>query len=122
MKKIINIVLILTLAIGIFAACAKKDTTNEATPDEATPDVTQEAEQDKVTINENLQEAAIKVAAIETAYGSEMWTKVCDAFTKKTGIKVELTTNKILEDVIGAQMKAGDYPRYNRRIKHDSSR
>lgn len=110
MKKIISIVLILTLAIGIFAACAKKDTTNEATPDEATPDVTQEAEQDKVTINENLQEAAIKVAAIETAYGSEMWTKVCDAFTKKTGIKVELTTNKILEDVIGAQMKAGDYP------------
>ena len=31
----------------------------------------------------------ISVAAIETAYGSEMWQKVADAFTEETGIKVE---------------------------------
>ena len=36
----------------------------------------------------------ISVAAIETAYGSEMWQKVADAFTEETGIKVELTTDK----------------------------
>jgi N-acetylglucosamine transport system substrate-binding protein len=52
----------------------------------------------------------IKVAAIETAYGTEMWQQVCDAFTEVTGIEVELVTDKNLEDVIGPSMKAGDYP------------
>ena len=52
----------------------------------------------------------IKVAAIETAYGSEMWQQVADAFTAETGIAVELTTDKNLEDVIGPSMQGGDYP------------
>ena len=52
----------------------------------------------------------IKVAAIETAYGSEMWQQVADAFTEQTGIAVELTTDKNLEDVIGPSMQGGDYP------------
>ena len=52
----------------------------------------------------------IKVAAIETAYGSEMWQKVTEAFTAQTGIKMELTTDKNLEDVIGPSMQGGDYP------------
>ncbi|HIV50348.1 MAG TPA: twin-arginine translocation signal domain-containing protein, partial [Candidatus Faecalibacterium intestinipullorum] len=52
----------------------------------------------------------IKVAAIETAYGSEMWKKVAEAFTEQTGIAVELTTDKNLEDVIGPSMQGGDYP------------
>ena len=54
--------------------------------------------------------AAISVAAIETAYGSEMWQKVVDAFTAETGIEVELTTDKNLEDVIGPSMQGGEYP------------
>ncbi len=36
--------------------------------------------------------------------------EVCDAFTAETGIKVELTTDKKLEDVIGPSMQGGDYP------------
>lgn len=52
----------------------------------------------------------LKVAAIETAYGSEMWQEVCDAFTAETGIEVELVTDKNLEDVIGPSMKTGDFP------------
>ncbi len=56
------------------------------------------------------EDVTIKVAAIETAYGSEMWQKVTDAFTAQTGIKVELTTDKNLEDVIGPSMQGGDYP------------
>ena len=31
-----------------------------------------------------------------------MWQEVTDAFTEETGIQVELTTDKKLEDVIGA--------------------
>ena len=56
------------------------------------------------------EDVTITVAAIETAYGSEMWQKVTDAFTAQTGIKVDLTTDKNLEDVIGPSMQGGDYP------------
>ena len=52
----------------------------------------------------------IKVAAIETAYGAEMWQEVANAFEAETGIKVELTTDKNLEDVIGPSMQGGTYP------------
>ena len=52
----------------------------------------------------------ISVAAIETGYGSQMWQEVTDAFTEETGIQVELTTDKKLEDVIGPSMQGGEYP------------
>jgi len=55
----------------------------------------------------------IKVAALESAYEETypgMWQEVCDAFTAQTGIVVELTVERNLEDVIGASMQGGDYP------------
>ena len=55
----------------------------------------------------------IKVAALESAYEDTypgMWQEVCDAFTAQTGIAVELTVERNLEDVIGASMQGGDYP------------
>ena len=52
----------------------------------------------------------LSVAAIETAYGSEIWQEVTAAFTELTGIQVDLVTDKNLEDVISAPMKAGDSP------------
>ena len=52
----------------------------------------------------------ISVAAIETAYGSQMWVDVCAAFEAETGIKVDLVTDKNLEDVIGAAMQGGEFP------------
>ena len=55
-------------------------------------------------------DVTIKVAAIETGYGADMWKKVAEAFTAQTGIKVDLTTDKKLEDVIGPSMQGGDYP------------
>ena len=58
----------------------------------------------------NTAGGTIKVAAIETSYGTEVWNKVCEAFTEQTGIKVELTIDKKLEDVIGPAMQGGEYP------------
>ena len=52
----------------------------------------------------------LSVAAIETAYGSEIWQEVTAAFTELTGIQVDLVTDKNLEDVISAPMKAGEFP------------
>lgn len=53
----------------------------------------------------------LKVAAVETAYGAQMWKDVCDAFEKANpGVKVQLTIDKKLEDIITPDMKAGNYP------------
>ena len=52
----------------------------------------------------------IKVAAIETAYGSQVWADVAAAFEAETGIKVELTTDKNLEDVLSGPMQNGEFP------------
>ena len=84
MKKIVALLLALIMAFGL-VACGPKQ-------------------------NEAPKDATIKVAAIETAYGSEVWAKVAEAFTAQTGIKVELTTDKNLEDVISAPMQNGEYP------------
>lgn len=60
---------------------------------------------------DNNDPSTLKVAVLESAYGSEMWERVCDEYEKINGsITVELTAEKNLEDVIGAQMKGGDYP------------
>ena len=52
----------------------------------------------------------IKVAVQENAYGSDMWKKVCDAFEKLTGTKVELVIDTDITDNIEASMKNGKYP------------
>lgn len=53
----------------------------------------------------------LKVAAVETAYGADMWKEVSAAFEKANpGVKVELTVDKKLEDIITPQMKSGEYP------------
>ena len=82
MKKLFALLLASIMVLGLFAGCAPTDN----------------------------GEVVLKVAAIETAYGSQMWKDVCAAFTAQTGIKVELVTEKNLEDVIGASMQGGDYP------------
>ncbi|MCI6377421.1 MAG: carbohydrate ABC transporter substrate-binding protein [Clostridiales bacterium] len=53
---------------------------------------------------------SIQVAAIETAYGSDIWVKVAEAFTAQTGIAVDLITDKNLEDIIGPAMQGGEFP------------
>ena len=110
MKKIITMLLVGTIGLTTLTGCTSKATKEAATTESAVDETSKEVQTPAEEKTQEAEAVTIKVAAIETAYGAEMWTKVCDAFTAKTGIKVELTTDKSLEDVIGAQMKAGDYP------------
>ena len=98
MKKTIAMLLVLVLALGMLAGCGSSNTAAEA-PAADSGDTAAEA-----------PAAEISVAAIETAYGSEMWQQVAEAFTAETGIKVNLTTDKNLEDVIGPAMQGGEFP------------
>ena len=88
MKKFIALLLALVMAFGLVACGGTSDSGNDGTAEGKT----------------------IKVAAIETAYGSDVWVQVAAAFEAETGIKVELTTDKNLEDVISGPMQNGDYP------------
>ena len=93
-KKILCTMMSMVMVASLFAGCG----TDSGTENSASDNSKKEAG------------TTISVAAIETAYGSEMWQEVADAFTKETGIQVELTTDKKLEDVIGPSMQGGEYP------------
>ena len=102
MKKIIALVLALVMVMSL-AACGAKQAEETKAPEAGnnTPVETKAPETKAVTI---------KVAAIETAYGSQVWADVCAAFEAETGIKVELTTDKNLEDVLTGPMQNGEFP------------
>ncbi|MCH6267249.1 carbohydrate ABC transporter substrate-binding protein [Neobacillus citreus] len=53
----------------------------------------------------------LQVAALESAYGKDMWTKVIEAYEEANPkVDVKLTADKNLEEVISPNMKAGNYP------------
>ena len=85
MKKIIALCLVAAMAVTMLAGCSKE--------------------------GEGTANKTLKLAALESAYGTEGWKAVIDAFEKANpGVKVELTIDKNIEDVISPKMKAGDYP------------
>ncbi|MBQ7098512.1 MAG: carbohydrate ABC transporter substrate-binding protein [Oscillospiraceae bacterium] len=100
MKKIIALLLALAMVMSL-AACGGK----------SEPAATEAPKADAPAAEAPAAEAVtIKVAAIETAYGSQVWVDVAAAFEAETGIKVELTTDKNLEDVLTGPMQNGEFP------------
>jgi len=98
MKKLIALLLACVMVLGL-AACGSPTPAPPIRPKPSTePAPSAESA------------GQIDVAAIETAYGAEMWQKIADAFTAQTGIQVNLTTDKMLEDVIGPSMQGGEFP------------
>ena len=94
MKKIIALLMAMTMSLSLVACGGGK--TEAPAPEASAPEAS--------------APASIKVAAIETAYGSQVWADVAAAFTAETGIEVELTTDKNLEDVLTGPMQNGEYP------------
>ncbi len=103
MKKIIALLLALVMVLSL-AACGASEKAPET--EGKTPETQAAAPETEAPV----ETVEIKVAAIETAYGSEIWQKVAAAFEETTGIKVNLTTDKNLEDVISASMQGGEFP------------
>ncbi len=103
MKKIIALLLALVMVLSL-AACGSSEKALET--EGKTPETQAAVPETEAPV----EAVEIKVAAIETAYGSEIWQKVAAAFEETTGIKVNLTTDKNLEDVISASMQGGEFP------------
>lgn len=98
MKKFLALALALGLSISMLTACGGSTSSSTA-----------EGSGSTASASGDYAGQTLKVAAIETAYGTEMWEKVAAAFEEKTGATVELTMDKNLEDVIDPQMKAGEF-------------
>lgn len=132
MKKVLCTLMAAAMALSV-AACgnsggnagdtqsAPAEDTNtaedtSAAEDTAAPEETTEAEAPESDAEGEAQAetgatGTLKVAAVETAYGADMWNEVCAAFeASHEGVTIELTVDKNLEDVITPEMKSGVYP------------
>lgn len=53
----------------------------------------------------------LHVAALESAYGADMWTEIVDAYeAANENVEIELTIEKNLEEIVRPNMQAGEYP------------
>ena len=100
-KKLLSALLSVAMVASLLVGCG--GTTAETPAEEATTEAPAEE-------TATAEDVTITVAALDSAYGSEPWVKVAEAFTAETGIKVELTVDKNIEDIIGPSMQGGEYP------------
>ena len=105
MKKIIAMLLCLAMALSLVACGGSSAPAATEAPKADAPGADAPAADAPAA-----EPVTIKVAAIETAYGSQVWVDVAAAFEAETGIKVELTTDKNLEDVLSGPMQNGEFP------------
>ncbi|SHH95895.1 carbohydrate ABC transporter substrate-binding protein [Virgibacillus chiguensis] len=57
------------------------------------------------------EKTTLKVAALESAYGTEMWENVVKSYEEvNPNVEVDLQMEKNLEEVVRPNMQAGDYP------------
>lgn len=126
LKKVLCVTMAGVMAFGL-TACgnggAKETTAPETEAAETEAAGTEAAETEAAETEAAETEAAeteaagsdlsgtVKVAAVETAYGAQMWQDVAAAFEEANpGVTVELTVDKNLDDIITPDMKAGNYP------------
>ena len=110
-KKVLSLVLAAVMTLSL-AACGSSPKEEEKAGGAAPAESSAPADNGSDEAKEPAAgEQTLKVAAVETAYGAQMWQDVAAAFEKANpGVKVELTIDKKLEDIITPAMKAGDYP------------
>lgn len=93
------------------ADAPEKEETEDKADTEDTADEKADGEEAEKPEETGGATGTLKVAAVETAYGADMWKEICDAFeASHDGVTVELTVDKNLEDVITPEMKSGVYP------------
>jgi len=109
MRKIFSLALAATLTFTL-AACGSSNNNNSgqnSSPNPTSTNTSSAAPTDAPAV----ETRTLKFAALETAYGADVWKEVAAAFEQKVpGVKVEMTIDKSIEDVIGPSMKSGEFP------------
>lgn len=86
-KKFLSILSIVILTIGLAACSGNSEGSGED------------------------EDVTIHVAALDSAYGADMWDDIAEAYEKVNDhVKIDLTVKKNLEEVIRPKMQSGDYP------------
>ena len=101
MKKRALLGLVSAFTLGLYA-CG----TNDAGSDGAAEKTVEQAEDVELQ-----EEVTLKVAALESGYGADMWQEIKEAYeaaNENVTIELELAAN--LEEIIRPNMQAGDYP------------
>lgn len=99
--KHILLALMFMLLFGL-VACGGGDDADTGTTD---GDNTEE------TDGESGEPQKVHVAALESAYGVEVWDKIAEAYEEAHGnVEVELTIERNIEEVMRPNMQAGEYP------------
>lgn len=93
-KKLIYISGILLMVVLTVISCRKIRNSTEST-----------------NTDELIEIETLELAIFSNAYGEDVWREVATAFEKHfPTVKVDLTVDSKIEDVIGPKMKVGDYP------------
>lgn len=107
MKKMMSLTLAAVLALSL-TACSTSNSNNGQGQPSANPANSTNSGNSSTPAPET---RTLKFAALETAYGADVWKEVAAAFEQQVpGAKVELTIDKNIEDVIGPSMKSGEFP------------
>ncbi|MCM3634297.1 carbohydrate ABC transporter substrate-binding protein [Paenibacillus camelliae] len=111
MRKNVSLALAAVLIL-VLAACGS--TSNNTEQNQSTTNASNSSTNSTnstATDTPPVEERTLKIAALETAYGAAVWEEVAAAFEQQVpGVKVDLTIDKNLEDVIGPSMKSGEFP------------
>jgi N-acetylglucosamine transport system substrate-binding protein len=100
MKKILSLAITAALTLSLAACGNSSENGSNSTKDSSNTKSATSTEQ-----------RTLKLAALETAYGADVWKEITTAFEKANpGVKVETTIDKNIEDVIGPGMKSGEFP------------
>lgn len=105
MKKLVSLALTAALTLSL-AACGG-NSESSSSPNTTPAD----SSNTPANTTPSAEPRTLKLAAMETAYGADVWKEITAGFEKaNVGVKVETTIDKSLEDVIGPGMKSGDFP------------
>ena len=105
-KSILSIGMAMAMTAGVVGCGSKPAEETPPVVETETPDADVEADAEEPVVEQTL-----KLAALESGYGAEMWNEVAAAFeAANPGVTVDVTTDKNIESVISPNMKAGEYP------------
>lgn len=99
--RIRSFLLVLSLLLVVVLAACGGNNDNEATPENNN-------ENDN---NAGGEEVTLNLAALESAYGDEVWENIISAYEEANdNVTIELNIAKNIEEVVRPEMQAGDYP------------
>lgn len=101
MKKILALLMSITMVVGLAACGQKAEDETPAPGGNETP----------VEEPGKTEEKVLKIAGLDGGYGKEHWIAVAEKFeANNPGVKVELTLEKNIEDVLRPQIQAMNVP------------